>query len=118
VYEINAPELKPRLKVTDRVQVIRKAKAARLALEGLIEGKMCEVNMHGMDNFGRVLAEVFVESKNIGHTMLDSGNAIPFYPNHSKHEQLGHEITVVPKQPVAPVTTPSQSSSTTTRSIL
>lgn len=93
VFEINAPELKPRLKATDRLQIIRKARAARVMLDGLIKGKICELVMHGMDNFGRVLAEVSVNSVNVGHVMLESGNAIPFYPTQHRHNQ-----TAVPEK--------------------
>jgi endonuclease YncB( thermonuclease family) len=99
VLEINAPELKPRLKVSDRLQVIRKAKAARLALEGMIMGRTCDVNMHGMDNFGRLLAEVYVDEKNVGHEMIETGNAVPFYPNHHKYNQTSEKPLLVP-QPV------------------
>jgi len=84
VYGINAPELKPRLSVMDRLCVKRRARAAKAALTEIIMDKICDLVMHGRDSFGRVLSEVYVDGTDVGKMLIDRGFAVVFYPNKIK----------------------------------
>lgn len=78
IQGINTPEMKPRLVIKDRLNVMRKAKAAKDRLGSLILGKFCDVDVSGLDNFGRALATVVCEGRSVGDQLLQEGFAEKF----------------------------------------
>lgn len=78
ILGINAPEMKPRLAIADRLAVIRKAKAAKARLTELIADKICDVEVVGLDSFGRALAKIVCDGICVGNRLLQDGHAVKF----------------------------------------
>jgi len=86
ILGINAPELHPRLSLADRLNVIRKAKAAKVRLAELLGAEMdmiCDVEVEAMDAFGRALAHVTCCGSSVGDQLLNGGFARQFFTKHS-----------------------------------
>ena len=56
----DSPEMKPRLNIKNRVNIINKAVAARDYLKSLIENKIVDIQLSGFDKYGRVLSTVYI----------------------------------------------------------
>tara|TARA_B100001093_G_scaffold479963_1_gene509422 strand:+ start:892 stop:1185 length:294 start_codon:yes stop_codon:yes gene_type:complete len=56
----DSPEIKPRLNIKNRVDIINKAVAARDYLKSLIENKIVDIQLSGFDKYGRVLSTVYI----------------------------------------------------------
>jgi endonuclease YncB( thermonuclease family) len=79
----DAPEIRPRLNVPDREEVIRKARLARARLQELLTAHPCVWLRCGpFDKYGRILAHVSsIENKqrSFNETMLAEGHGV-LYP--------------------------------------
>lgn len=79
IFGINTPELKPRLTIADRLNTIRKARAAKAKLaELLVKDKICDVEVVGLDAFGRALVKVTCDGRSVGDQLLEGGFAETF----------------------------------------
>ena len=52
--------------------------ASKEFLEGLILGKVVQIDAHEHDSFGRKLAKVYYQGIDINQLMLDRGYAVPY----------------------------------------
>lgn len=86
IYGVNAPEMKPRLIIKDRLNVIRKAKLAKERLSSLIFNKFCVVDVFSFDAFGRALTTVIYDGRSVGDQLLEEGFAenFPFTERHTR----------------------------------
>lgn|SRR5215217_1248828 len=78
IYGINAPEMKPRLIIKDRLNVIRKAKLAKERLSSLVFNKFCVVDVISFDSFGRLVSTVISGGRSVGDQLLQEGFAEKF----------------------------------------
>lgn len=74
----NSCEMKPKKNVVDRENVIKKAMESKQKLEELCLGKIVKVEADVFDDFGRVLAKVYVDNVCVNDVMLDGGYGVPF----------------------------------------
>jgi len=58
---------------------------ARNALNNKIFGKIVELKNVGVDKYGRILADIYLDNEHINNWMLDSNYAVPYYGG-TKHE--------------------------------
>ncbi len=75
---VNAAELHPRKSEPNRSSIILKAIEAKTYLQDKIQDKMVEVDVVGMDCFGRLLSDVSIDNVKINKQMLDLGLVVPF----------------------------------------
>ena len=82
---INSPEIRPRKNVENRDSIINKAKASRDYLESLILNKLIYIHSGEFDNFGRILAYLYLDKDKIGNInesvnmlMITSGHAVEY----------------------------------------
>ncbi len=82
MYGIDTPELKPKLNVLNREDVIQKAKIARDYLKNLILNKHVDIIFEKCvknDPFNRHLASIYFDGENINEKMVKEGYAIPYF---------------------------------------
>lgn len=70
ILEINAPEKRGLKKV--------KGLAAKKFLEDLILHKEVYIKSTKIDSFGRILAKVWIDNKDVSKLMIESGHASPY----------------------------------------
>lgn len=70
MLDINAPEKTGKTKAAGL--------ASKAFLEGMILGKVVQVDAHSHDSFGRKLARVYYQGVNINNLMLINGYAVPY----------------------------------------
>lgn len=70
MLDINAPEKNGKTKAAGL--------AAKAFLEGIILGKIVQVDAHEHDSFGRKLAKVYYQGVDINNLMLINGHAVPY----------------------------------------
>ena len=70
MLDINAPEMRGASKA--------EGEQSKGFLEGLILGKVVQVDAHKTDSFGRKLAKVFYEGEDINKLMIEKGFAVPY----------------------------------------
>jgi endonuclease YncB( thermonuclease family) len=83
---IDAPELKPSLKVENRNKIIKLAEESKEFLSNLILNKIVTLKCHKYDKYGRLLADLFLEDKdkqiiNISEHMIKNKKAYPYDGN-------------------------------------
>lgn len=97
IYGIDTPELHPRLNVENREAIIESAEKAKKRTQELINGKIVVLDCKLFDNFGRLIAKVYVPKEdmsklpghkinllgtdnmiNVSQVLLDEGHAVPF----------------------------------------
>ena len=61
---IDAPEIKPSLKVENRNKIIKLAEESKQFLSNLILNKVVTLKCHKYDKYGRLLADVTIENEN------------------------------------------------------
>ena len=61
----DSPEMKPKLNIKNRDQIIRKAIVARDYLKSLIENKIVDIQISGFDKYGRVLSTIYIVDPDI-----------------------------------------------------
>lgn len=80
VYGIDAYEIKPRKNISDRENHINKAKEAKKLLENLILNKIVHVKFsNSTDKYGRTIAEIFYQDKNIAEFLFEKGLAVNYF---------------------------------------
>lgn len=58
-------------------------------LEDLVEDKMVEVESHGTDKYGRLLAYIFIDDKNVNEEILSKGlGTLYYYDKDNHYEEL------------------------------
>lgn len=79
---INSPEIRPRKNIENREDIIEAAKASRHYLESLILNKLIYIHCGEFDNFGRILAYLYLDKSEIGNIdksinmiMINTGHA-------------------------------------------
>ena len=76
LLDIDAPEIsRPRCEA-ERITGL----AARATLADLIRGRSVEVDRHGRDRFGRTLARLSVDDRDVGAAVMAAGFAVPWRP--------------------------------------
>lgn len=70
---IDGPEIR-----TKDLEEKRKGFQSRDWLRARLRGKAVEIEAHGRGKFGRVLATIWVDDKNINKEMVKKGLAVPF----------------------------------------
>jgi endonuclease YncB( thermonuclease family) len=82
-YGYDSPEMKPSKSQNDRDAEIKKAKAAKAALEQYCLNKIVTLHMHGFDKYGRFLATIYIrkycKQVNINRAMIDSGHGYEYF---------------------------------------
>ena len=79
----DSPEMKPRLNVENREEVIKKAKQAKSRLQTLTRG-VIRVKCLQFDKYGRLLVELFNENTSINNIMINEGHGY-IYHGGTKH---------------------------------
>ena len=69
----DSPEMKPRLNVENRDEIIIKAKEARDYLKSLVNDKIVEIQCGDFDKYGRLLVDIYIEGKNVNNDMISNG---------------------------------------------
>jgi endonuclease YncB( thermonuclease family) len=59
------------------------ALAAKARLRQLVDAGPLMVERHGKDRYGRTLARVFVDGRDVGDTLLREGKALRYRPGHA-----------------------------------
>lgn len=72
INEIDAPEVANR-KYKKKLQA--HGNKSKIFLKNLIEKNVVEINALGEDIYGRTLADVFIDSKNVAEILLENGQA-------------------------------------------
>jgi endonuclease YncB( thermonuclease family) len=82
---IDAPELKPSLKVQNRDKIIKLANESKKFLSDLIENKIVTLKCHKFDKYGRLLADIIIKQNNIdinvSEYMIKNNKAYPYDGN-------------------------------------
>lgn len=78
----NSPEIRQSRSLSDEVRAANKAKAqaAKAKLQELTLNKIVRLECSGFDNFGRILADVYVDGldKKVNDVMIDEGYGVVF----------------------------------------
>lgn len=74
----DSPEMKPRLNVENREEVIIKAKEAKSRLQTLTTG-VIGVKCLQFDKYGRLLVELFNENTSINNIMINEGHGYIYH---------------------------------------
>ena len=82
-YGYDSPEMKPRLNIENREDIIKKAKEAKLRLQQLTAGVVNIRCLH-FDKYGRLLVELFNDNTSINSTMIEEGHGY-IYHGGTKH---------------------------------
>lgn len=76
MYGYDSPEMKPKLNIENRENIINKAKQAKEFLSNLILNKIVEFESMGFDKYGRLLGNIFITNycsrQDVNKLMLDS----------------------------------------------
>lgn len=76
MYGYDSPEMKPKLNIENRENIINKAKQAKEFLSNLILNKIVEFESMGFDKYGRLLGKIFITNycsrQDVNKLMLDS----------------------------------------------
>jgi endonuclease YncB( thermonuclease family) len=75
LYDINAPEMKPKKSMLHREDEIKAATLARDALRKRILHREVRIECKDFDDFGRILLTVYLKDENINEWMLLNGYA-------------------------------------------
>lgn len=84
LYGINAPEMKPPKNAANRDEIIIAAKRSTAYLTDITLNRIKYCQITGCDNFGRLLAELYHDSKkrrSINQEMIDQGYAVVYKKN-------------------------------------
>ena len=77
-YGYDSPEMKPRLNIENREDIIKKAKEAKLRLQQLTAGVVNVRCLH-FDKYGRLLVELFNDSASINSLMIKEGHGYVYH---------------------------------------
>ena len=76
MYGYDSPEMKPKLNIENRENIILKAKQAKEFLSNLILNKIVDFESMGFDKYGRLLGKIFIANKcsrqDVNQLMLDN----------------------------------------------
>ena len=76
MYGYDSPEMKPKLHIENRDNIIYKAKQAKEFLSNLILNEIVEFESMGFDKYGRLLGKIFINNycsrQDVNQLMLDS----------------------------------------------
>jgi len=79
---IDAPELKPSLKIQNRNKIIKLANESKKFLSDLIENKIVTIKCHEFDKYGRLLVDIIIKQNNIdinvSEHMIKNNKAYPY----------------------------------------
>lgn len=83
LYGIDTPELKPLKNISNRNEIIEKAKEAKLYLETLVLNKIVYIRFKNEEKYGRLMGNIYFtkseNQKSINQMMIDSGLAVEYY---------------------------------------
>jgi endonuclease YncB( thermonuclease family) len=83
LYGIDTPELKPLKNISNRNEIIEKAKEAKLYLEKLVLNKIVYIRFKNEEKYGRLMGNIYFtkseNQKSINQKMIDSGLAVEYY---------------------------------------
>ena len=83
MYGYNSPELKPRLNIKNRKNVIDKAYKAKKFLENLLLNNIVDFESFGYDKYGRLLGNIylthFCNKINVNKMMIEMGHGVEYY---------------------------------------
>ena len=75
LYGINTPELRPPKSDPNREEIKARAKEATAALLGRVGGKIVTLDCYGWGKYGRLLANIYLDGKNINKWLVEEGYA-------------------------------------------
>lgn len=83
LYGIDTPELKPLKSMTNRDNVIERARDAKKKLESLVLNKVVYVRFKNEEKYGRLMGDIYLSKspgkKSVNQMMLDCGMAVPYF---------------------------------------
>lgn len=77
-YGYDSPEMKPRLNVENREEIINKAKAAKERFKELTDEIVC-VKCLEFDKYGRLLVNIYKNNTHINNTMVKEGHGYVYH---------------------------------------